>query len=97
MADCAICRRPITPWHQVVRVVAELARRGAGDPHSDSTGWTVIDDWDTAALMHAECVARSLGAGFAVPYASAVSRLILDHEPADGVRAALGIIDGEAG
>jgi len=96
MADCAICGQPITPWHQVVRVVAELAARGREDDHADPTAWSTIVDWDTAALMHSECVVRALRVGFGVPYASAVSRLLID-EDADSARGApLEVIDGGA-
>lgn len=97
MTDCAICNEVITPWHRVVRVVAELAGRGAGDDHSDPTTWSVIEDWDTAATMHAECVRRALGLGFGVPYASAVSRLLLDEGGAPVRGPMLRVVDGEAG
>jgi hypothetical protein len=96
MAACSICNEPITPWHRVVRVVAELAFRAGGDDHSDPATWSAIEDWDTATMMHAECVERALAQGFGVPYASAVSRLLLD--PAvDDVGSRLRVIDGEGG
>ena len=94
MADCAICRQPITPWHEVVRVVAELASRGQGDDHADPTRWSTIEDWDTAALMHSGCAQRALQVGFGVPYASAVSRLLLDDDAPPVAAAPLKVIDG---
>ena len=97
MAACSICNEPITPWHQVVRVVAELAVRGREDDHADPATWSVIEDWDTAAMMHAQCVERALGAGYGVAYASAVSRLLLDPGVAKDAGTPLGVVDGEAG
>jgi hypothetical protein len=84
----------ITPWHKAVRVMVEVAARDRGDDPADPAGWSGIEDWDAASLMHLGCVKRARDAGARVPYDGAVSRLLLDEIEDRFAGVTLALIDG---
>lgn len=94
MTRCSICGMDITPWHKAVRVMVEVAARDRSDDPFDAAGWSRIEDWDAASLMHLGCVKHARSTGARVPYEGAVSRLLLDEIDDRFAGVTLALIDG---
>jgi hypothetical protein len=56
MARCQICGKKITASNKIVRIVVEAAHRDRHDDRRDPANWSIIEDWDMAAVMHLGCV-----------------------------------------
>jgi len=80
MSRCRICGKTITAAQKIVRIVVEAARRDRRDDRRDPSNWSVIEDWDVAALMHLGCVKRLRAVGDPdLPYGAEVDLLLLDE------------------